>query len=67
MKVYLVWNNGMNECVGFTDKKDAIHASTGRKQGFMSSSLAVDFRENYGDDSDEPMPMTEIDIVDAKK
>ena len=53
--LYLVWNQGKSECVGFNDETDAKFASTGdHKFGrFGYSSLAGDFRELYEDEADE--------------
>lgn len=53
--VYLVWNHGKSECVGFTDKRDAKFASTGdrRYSPLGYSTLALEFRELYEDEADE--------------
>ena len=53
--LYLVWNHGKSECVGFDNETDAKFASTGdHKFGrFGYSSLAEDFRELYEDEADE--------------
>lgn len=45
--VYLVWNEAHNECVGFTDKRDAKYASTGIQTSVSYSTLAGEFREIY--------------------
>ena len=62
-KVFLVWNETMTECVGFTDAADAKFASTGDSGGMPYSSLADSFRDLYAEDAeDEELTMVEIDL-----
>lgn len=53
--LYLVWNHGKSECVGFLDQMDADFASTGDPEftQFGYSTLADSFREVYEDEADE--------------
>lgn len=49
-ELHLVWNKPRNECVGFIDKADALHAATGRTPRGYESTLANAWRDIYGED-----------------
>ncbi|MCE0757138.1 hypothetical protein LU683_30100 [Pseudomonas asiatica] len=49
-KVYLVWNKGRTECVGFTDKDDTYQAAGKNRLGNPCASLSEQWRELYADD-----------------
>lgn len=51
--LYLVWNKGKSECVGFMNKGDAKYASTGVSYSCSVSTTAESFREVYEDEADE--------------
>lgn len=66
-KLYLVWNAGRNECVGFLDKRDADYTATGHRRHLDTPwrpSIGEAFRENYGDEA-KRLPQTVVDIPDA--
>lgn len=49
-KLHLVWNKPRNECVGFIDESDAIHAATGEEPEGFESTLAIAWLDIYGED-----------------
>lgn len=65
MKLYLVWNSAMNECVGFTDYADAFWTANGVwPSGYHSAFLPTVgdlFRENYAEECHK-LPMTTMEI-----
>lgn len=66
--VYLVWNDDRSECVGFTDKADALQASGDEGVGVFAggSTLAEFFRSNYADEYifEEPERVFEVQEVE---
>lgn len=64
MKLYLVWNPGKTECVGFDHKNDQIYTATGRQMDFATPAIGDAFREMYAEDDDAPdeLPMSEIEV-----
>lgn len=63
--LHLVWNLGMNECVGFLDEADALYTATGDKSvlphRYITPIIGDQFRETYGDDA-EALPQTEVEV-----
>lgn len=52
--MWLVFNKGRSECVGFTDKQDAEQAAGIHPLGVFHSTLAGEWRQTYaGDDEDD--------------
>ena len=62
-KLHLVWNKPRNECVGFIDKPDAIHAATGEEPEGFESTLAIAWLDIYGEDG--PLHMETV-LVEEK-
>lgn len=63
--LYLVWNLGMSECVGFLDEADALYTATGDRK-FLADPRATptigdQFRDTYAED-DEILSLTEVKI-----
>ena len=67
MKVFLVWNESKNECVGFTDQQEAEEAAGLRGVFGSAPTLAEFFRSNYADEDifDNPVQVFEIQEIDA--
>ena len=67
-KLYLVWNQAKNECVGFLDEDDADYARSGFSSQSGVSTLADTFREMYEFEEDEEAPrsMVEVNLKDIR-
>lgn len=66
MKIYLVWNKGRNECVGFHDKRDADWTAKGGRPptylGYPATpTIGEAFRDSYGDEM-KKLPQTTVEI-----
>lgn len=63
--LYLVWNLGMSECVGFLDEADALYTATGDRNfladPIASPTIGDQFRDTYVED-DEILPMTKTKV-----
>ena len=67
-KLYLVWNQAKNECVGFLDQDDADYARSGFSSQNGVSTLADTFREMYEFEEDEEAPrsLVEVNLKDIR-
>lgn len=64
-KLYLVWNEGKSECVGFLDEGDANFTATGNTRYLdhpaAHPTIGDSFRECYGEDVPR-LPQTTVDL-----
>lgn len=61
-KFYIVWNPKKNEGFITDDKEDADFTADGISRSFGNPTVGEAFRDCYCEDSDDVLPMQEIEL-----